>query len=834
MKCLVGACAVVFALLSHDTGARELAGTPWTGAVGIARTTAELQILDDRTAKGFAPREALPRRSIPNAGQRTENPASPPFSGTFPGAGPASADIGGAGPAFAQSASTSFTALTFQNYVPPDTHGDVGSTQYLASVNLRVKSFSKATGAADGVLDIGYDTFFASVSGGTGLSDPRVIYDRIAKRWVIVVIAVDFTPAAGNRILIAASDGPTITAGTVWTKFFFQQDLVTPVGNTGQLCDYPNAGLDVNAIYIGCDMFDNSDYFGSTVFVVRKSSVYSGGPIVVSTFRDLLGAGPNPMGAGPNTPKGFINFDPAATVGYFIGEDNAVFGRLQLLKITTPGTTPVLAATTALNVAAFQSPIPVTAKGTPNTGGAYQGKVDANDNRVMNAEVINGNLWLAHGTALNNLGNGGAATPDRNGVRWYQIGTPATTPTVLQTGTIFDATTNRASYTFGSVNVNGQGHAAFGFTLIGPNDWPGVAFDGRLAGDASGTTQGVQTAFAGLGAYNSFDPGSGQPRRWGDYSNTSVDPDDNMSFWTVQEFSRADGTWGTRVVKLLSKLPAAPLSVSPPSAAAGQASVNLIVTGASTSGSGFFDPGSGFANRIAAAVPGVIVNSVTYSDPTHVTLNVSTVGATAGAKNVTVTNPDGQAATGTGIFTVIGVVASPPALQNVVLRRVHGGAGTFDLPLSLVAPPAVNHSPTTEPRTGPTHQLVYTYDKPLNNATVNVTEGTAVQSSSVSGSTVVVNLTGVTNAQYVTVSLTNVGSTDGGTGGTGEARVGFLQGDVNQSRVVSIADLGLVNAQLSQLVTGTNFLKDVNASGTLTLADKGITNANLTIALPAP
>ena len=176
----------------------------------------------------------------------------------------------------------------------------------------------------------------------------------------------------------------------------------------------------------------------------------------------------------------------------------------------------------------------------------------------------------------------------------------------------------------------------------------------------------------------------------------------------------------------------------------------------------------------------------------------------------------------------------PPALQNVVLRRVHGGAGTFDLPLSLVAPPAVNHSPTTEPRAGPTHQLVYTYDKPLNNATVNVTEGTAVRSSSLSGSTVVVNLTGVTNAQYVTVSLTNVGSTDGGTGGTGEARVGFLQGDVNQSRVVSIADLGLVNAQLSQLVTGTNFLKDVNASGTLTLADKGITNANLTIALPAP
>ena len=65
-------------------------------------------------------------------------------------------------------------------------------------------------------------------------------------------------------------------------------------------------------------------------------------------------------------------------------------------------------------------------------------------------------------------------------------------------------------------------------------------------------------------------------------------------------------------------------------------------------------------------------------------------------------------------------------------------------------------------------------------------------------------------------------------------RVGFLAGDVNQNRVVTVADLGLVNAQLAQLVTAANYLKDVNASGTLTVADKGITNANLTKALPAP
>ena len=92
---------------------------------------------------------------------------------------------------------------------------------------------------------------------------------------------------------------------------------------------------------------------------------------------------------------------------------------------------------------------------------------------------------------------------------------------------------------------------------------------------------------------------------------------------------------------------------------------------------------------------------------------------------------------------------------------------------------------------------------------------------------------GVNNLQYVTVALTNVTSPGGGAG-SGSVRVGFLVGDINGNRVVSLADLGAVNGQLAQLVATTNYLMDVNASGTITLADKAIANANLTMALPPP
>jgi hypothetical protein len=181
-----------------------------------------------------------------------------------------------------------------------------------------------------------------------------------------------------------------------------------------------------------------------------------------------------------------------------------------------------------------------------------------------------------------------------------------------------------------------------------------------------------------------------------------------------------------------------------------------------------------------------------------------------------------------GLWISIG--GSAPVLVSAFSRRHHGAAGDFDLPLA-----ATPLNPTTEPRLGPAQAIVFTFDKPITGAVAAITEGAAVAAApSFTGNAVVVGLTGVTDQQYVTVSLTSVASSDGGSGGTGSARIGFLMGDVNGNRVVTVADLGLVNAQLAQPVTAANYLKDVNASGAVTVADKGLTNANLTKALPAP
>ena len=655
----------------------QIVGKPWTGQPAVKRTMSDLVVYDtSHPQPSNANREALPRRILPNASQRVNSPKSPAYPVSLPNpnkVAPSARD--GPRPEFAQSVAASFTGITYPQsggFVPPDSHGDVGPTQVLAVVNATIRTIDKSTGSADGVLNVNANNFWAPVSAGSPISEQRVIFDRLTQRWFIVTINTSLP----NRILLALSDNALITPSTVWTLYQFQQDAVSPVDNdSGLLCDYPNVGIDVNAVYIGCNMFDATDYFGSSIFIINKNSVLTASPISVTVFRDLMGQVTNPTGPGPTAPKGVTNFDPTATDGYFIGDDNQSVGILDLVRITDPGGTPTMIPFVQITAAAFQLPLPVEHKGNNHILGPGTGLLDGNDTRVMNASMQNGTIWLAHGTALDSTGNGGTSTPDRDGVRWYQVGSPAGTPTILQSGTIFDpsVTPTPRSYTYGSVNVSGQGHAAFGFTLVGADDYASVGTDGRLLTDSIGTTQGVQLATVGLAAYNNtFDNGQlmGGVRRWGNFSNTQVDPDDNMTFWTIQECTEADGTWATRVVRLQAPPPATPSSVSPSTIAPGQASVLINVAGQQISGSGFYDPGSGYSNRLDVTIADVVINSITYNGPTSLTLDVSTVGSAAGSRDLTIINPDGQTAVGAGLLT-IGAVGGKSASTTSVASSLN-------------------------------------------------------------------------------------------------------------------------------------------------------------------
>jgi hypothetical protein len=579
-------------------------------------------------------------------------------------------------------------------------------------VNGVIRSFNKATGVADGVLNTSPNAFFAPVETPVVApivlnfaSDPQIRYDRLTARWFMTIIDVpckdpSCNRTAGNRLMIAVSDAASagvITASTVWSLFFFQGDPVN-------FLDYPSLGVDAKALYIGGNMFDSTgtQFLGCNGYVVNKASVLSGGPATVTAFPGMLSS---PGTDGPLSPRGVDNFDPAANEGYFIGNSNLFFGSLVVRRISDPGGSPTISPNISITVNATSSPIPVAHLG--NTGGD-NGRLDAIDDRLFAAHIRNGRLWTAHniGVTPNGVAGGtlGASGTRRDAVRWYELSGIRSTdnggvPLVVESGTVFDTAATVATarqYWIPSVMVSGQGHAALGFSTAGTTFHADAATVGRLASDVLGGLESVAIYTSSSTAYNPpNNPGGTGGRRWGDYSLTTLDPLDDMTIWTIQMFCNASNSYGCRAIKLIAPPPATPASAPP--VAKGLASTSVVVTGGSIAGSGFFDPGPDLSapalpfHHLSVAITNTgvtgnppTVNAVSVIDPTHLRLDLNTSAADAnlpGQKySVIVTNPDGQAVTGAGVLevdatvTAVGADANAFRLESIVPNPTTGSA----------------------------------------------------------------------------------------------------------------------------------------------------------------
>jgi hypothetical protein len=165
---------------------------------------------------------------------------------------------------------------------------------------------------------------------------------------------------------------------------------------------------------------------------------------------------------------------------------------------------------------------------------------------------------------------------------------------------------------------------------------------------------------------------------------------------------------------------------------------------------------------------------------------------------------------------------------DAVSRKVHGGAGTFDIPLPLTGNVGV------ECRSGGAtndYQMIIDLEGTVTVGSASVTSGTGMVSSfTVSGSQVTVNLTGVTDAQRITVTLHNVNN--GTSMGDVSVSMGVLVGDVNGNAVVNAADVSLTKSQVGNPVSGSNFREDVNANGTISATDVALVKSEVGTALP--
>jgi hypothetical protein len=170
-------------------------------------------------------------------------------------------------------------------------------------------------------------------------------------------------------------------------------------------------------------------------------------------------------------------------------------------------------------------------------------------------------------------------------------------------------------------------------------------------------------------------------------------------------------------------------------------------------------------------------------------------------------------------------------LVNVVSRKVHGSAGTFDIDLT-----GGNGIECRSGGPSSDYTLVFTFANFITSVSgARVTSGTGNVSTSGIGPNpdqYTVNLTGVTNAQTISVSVTNVTDSAGDFSSTVSASMGVLVGDVNATGRVDAADVSSVRQQTLQPVATTNFRNDINVSGRIDAADVSIARQQTLTSLP--
>lgn len=160
----------------------------------------------------------------------------------------------------------------------------------------------------------------------------------------------------------------------------------------------------------------------------------------------------------------------------------------------------------------------------------------------------------------------------------------------------------------------------------------------------------------------------------------------------------------------------------------------------------------------------------------------------------------------------------PPALVAVKSRKTHKNVG--DLDVDILLNEAIGGAITIEPRGGP-HKLLFEFNVPVTSVgTITLTDkdgaSTVRGGHRVTGNTIELPLDDVGDSLRVGIAIAGINGTY-----TANAAVGFLQGDINDSKRVSAADVIALKRRsgANTPVDASNARFDINLDGTISSVD---------------
>jgi len=474
--------------------------------------------------------------------------------------------------------------------VPPDTEGDVGPNHYVQWNNLVVEIFDKAGNSILGPFP--GNQFFQGLGGDcetTNDGDPVVRYDPLADRWVVSQFAV----SNPHFICMAVSTGPDPTGTYYQYEFPFGSDFP----------DYFKVGVWSDAYYMTTRNFANGQSFTGVQAVAVERSQMLNGQAAQMVVIDIPGGtandgwlpadldGPAPPIGAPGIFAGAPNTTGSnQIVLYAMNVDWANTANSSLTQIATLPTQPF---DTSINTVPQKKP-------------------------GENLDALSGFLMFpmqyrnfgGHQTLM--LNHTVDAGGNRAGIRWYELRDTGSGWSIYQQGTY--APNDGLSRWLGSIAMNGNGDIALGYTVSSKNSFPSIRFTGQaVAQSGSGIMDVAETTIVSGGGTQRQ-----SSNRWGDYSATSVDPSDDLTFWHTNEYYAASGSFdfNTRIASFQiggggGTPPAAPSSLTATATSSSQ--INTGWTDNSTDEDSF-EVERSLDNSTFALVATVGANSTSYTD----------------------------------------------------------------------------------------------------------------------------------------------------------------------------------------------------------------------------
>jgi Secretion system C-terminal sorting domain len=408
---------------------------------------------------------------------------------------------------------------------PPDPSGAAGPDHYMQAVNSSWRIYNKDGSSASASYPLS-EMWPGTDSDG----DPIVMYDRYADRWFISQFQHN-NQAPPYSMVMAVSE----TSDPLGSYYLYEFSF-------SGFPDYPKFAVWSNAYYMTANSGSND------CVAFEREKMILGDPtasMISMTF--------------PNFYQFFNSVAPAYAEGLWAPEDNEpgwAFAvqddswpginddHIKVLKIEldwdTPNNSSVVVHqeinTTSFNSVFTGSWDDITQPGTSQKLDAVAGIFMY---RAQYRRFPGYNSMLLVTTVDANGAN-------RAGVRWYELREDLTANPgewyIYQEST-FDPNDGNSRW-MGNAAMDINGNIGMAYSISGSSEYPGIRYTGRYSTDPLNEMT-VEEQIAVDGAGSKTNPLAGN--RYGDYSQMTVDPTDDATFWFTGEYMGGTDNARTRI-----------------------------------------------------------------------------------------------------------------------------------------------------------------------------------------------------------------------------------------------------------------------------------------------